>query len=184
MRLRKRLVNNFRTARVAEILGDFQNIQYYIAAAPIDPPNMDDYYTEGWATLRQCNMDGQRILNCGADTSVPVTSGGPEEQAKAELKQVLLDAFARRHEAQKIYLRQAAAQRWIEYREQILVGGRPNPKNQVLLRQVDNQLRVELQSITDDTIYSQLLVSDHSFGRWTAEDPSLRSVQRWVRTRR
>lgn len=55
---------------------------------------------------------------------------------------VLLDAFARRHEAQKIYLRQAAAQRWIEYREQILVGGRPNSKNQVLLRQVDNQLRV------------------------------------------
>lgn len=81
------LVNDFRTARVAEILSDFQNIQYYIAAAPVDPLNMDDYYTEGWATLRQCNLDGQRILNCGADTSIPETSGGPDEQAKAELKQ-------------------------------------------------------------------------------------------------
>lgn len=48
---------------------------------------MDDYYTEGWTALRQCNIDGQRILNCGADTSVPEASGGPEEQAKAELKQ-------------------------------------------------------------------------------------------------
>lgn len=83
------LVNDFRTARVAEVLADFHSIQYFIAAAPVDPPSMDDYYTEGWATLRQCYMDGQRILNCGADTSVPETSGGTEEQAKAELKQLV-----------------------------------------------------------------------------------------------
>lgn len=82
-----RIVNDFRTVRVAEVLSDFQSIQYFIAAAPVDPPNMNDYYTEGWAALRQCNLDGQRILNCGADTSVPETSGGPDEQAKAELKQ-------------------------------------------------------------------------------------------------
>lgn len=81
------IVNDFRTARVAEVLSDFQSIQYFIAAAPVDPPNMNDYYTEGWAALRQCNLDGQRILNCGADTSVPETNGGPDEQAKAELKQ-------------------------------------------------------------------------------------------------
>lgn len=81
------VVNDFRTIRVAETLGDFQSIQYFIAAAPVDPPNMDDYYTEGWCTLRQCNIDGQHVLNCGADTSVPVTTGGPDEQAKAELRQ-------------------------------------------------------------------------------------------------
>lgn len=74
---------------MAEVLSDFQSIQYYIAAAPVDPSNMDDYYTEGWATLRQCNLDGQRILNCGADTAVPEASG-PEEQARAELKQSVL----------------------------------------------------------------------------------------------
>ena len=155
-------VNEYRTARVAEVLSDFQNIQYYIAAAPVDPLNMDDYYTEGWAALRQCNLDGQHILNCGADTSVPQARGGPEEQTKAELQQfvisplttrqcfcgtdnppkrVLLDAFARRHEAQKIYLRQAAAQRWVDYREQVLNGGRPHSGNQSQLRQIDQQLR-------------------------------------------
>lgn len=48
---------------------------------------MEDYYTEGWAALRQCALDGQHILNCGADTTVPQANGGPEEQEKAELKQ-------------------------------------------------------------------------------------------------
>lgn len=177
-------LNEFRTARVAEVLSDFHGIQYYIAASPVNPPNMDDYYTEGWTALRQCNLDGQRILNCGADTSVPETSGGPEEQAKAELKQILLDAFARRHEAQKILLRQATAQRWIQYRGQILLGGRPNSGNQSPLRRCDQQLRAELDAITDEAIYAQLLATDLALGRWTAEDPSLRSVQRWVLTRR
>ncbi|KAL2278919.1 hypothetical protein FJTKL_14082 [Diaporthe vaccinii] len=173
-------LNDFRTVRVAEVLSDFQSIQYFIAAAPVDPPNMNDYYTEGWAALRQCNLDGQRILNCGADTSVPETSGGPDEQAKAELKQVLLDAFARRHEAQKIYLRQAAAQRWIEYRELVL---KAHSGNQSQLRRCDQQLRAvcfpaqtaslllieteadetlsqELQIITDEAIYAELQSSD------------------------
>lgn len=81
------IVNAYRTARVAEVLSDFRTLQYYIAAAPTDPDNMDDYYTEGWAALRQCALDGQHILNCGADTSVPEARGGPDEQAKAELQQ-------------------------------------------------------------------------------------------------
>jgi hypothetical protein len=48
---------------------------------------MDDYYTEGWAALRQCVLDGQHILNCGADITVPQGNGGSAEQDKAELKQ-------------------------------------------------------------------------------------------------
>lgn len=80
-------VNEYRTARVAEVLSDFRTLQYYIAAAPVDPTNMDDYYTEGWAALRQCAIDGQHILNCAADITVPHSSGGADEQAKAELKQ-------------------------------------------------------------------------------------------------
>jgi hypothetical protein len=54
---------------------------------------------------------------------------------------VLLDAYARRHEGQKIYLRQAAAQRWVDWRDQILMGGRPHSGNQQQLRVVDQQLR-------------------------------------------
>ena len=80
------LVNPYRAARVAQILDDFRTLQYYIAAAPVEPTNADDYYTEGWAALRQCSLDGQNILECAADTSVPNASGH-EEQEKAELKQ-------------------------------------------------------------------------------------------------
>ncbi|KAI0143876.1 hypothetical protein K449DRAFT_418152 [Hypoxylon sp. EC38] len=176
-------LNEYRTARVAEVLSDFRTLQYYIAAAPVDPPNADDYYTEGWAALRQCAIDGQHILNCAADVTVPQANGGEAEQAKAELKQILLDAYARRHEGQKIYLRQAAAQRWIEYRESVLQGQRPNSSHRRQLRACDDQLRGELSQITDDAIYQELRTSDMNMGRWTAEDPSLRSVQRWVRAR-
>jgi hypothetical protein len=80
-------VNEQRTARVADLLSDFRTLQYYIAAAPVDPQDQDDYYTEGWAALRQCSIDGQHILNCAAETRVPRVRGGPEEQEKAELQQ-------------------------------------------------------------------------------------------------
>jgi hypothetical protein len=80
-------VNEQRTVRVADLLSDFRTLQYWIAAAPVDPDNQDDYHTEGWAALRQCSVDGLHILNCAAETRVPSVRGGPEEQEKAELQQ-------------------------------------------------------------------------------------------------
>ncbi|RDL37521.1 Uncharacterized protein BP5553_04954 [Venustampulla echinocandica] len=177
-------LNDQRTARVADLLCDFRTLQYYIVSGPESPPNQEDYYAEGWAALRQCSLDGQHILNCAAETRVPRVSGGPLEQAKAELQQVMLDAFARRHEGQKIYLRQAAAQRWVSWRDQILQGGRPHSGNTSQLASCDVQLRVELADITDDTVYTDLRSSDYEMGRWTLEDPPLRHVQRWLRARR
>ncbi|CAJ2502659.1 Uu.00g100530.m01.CDS01 [Anthostomella pinea] len=177
-------LNEYRRAHVAEVLSDFRTLQFHIAAAPTDPPNGADYQTEGWAALRQCGLDGLHILNCAADTSVPQTgAGGEVEQEKAELRQVLLDACARRHVAQKIYLRQAAAQRWVEYREQVLQGQRPNLSHRRLLRACDEHLRNELAQVTDDAVYQELQSSDLAMGRWIAEDPGLRQVQRWVRAR-
>lgn len=88
-----RIGNDARTARVADLLSDFRTLQYYIAAAPAEPQDQDDYYTEGWAALRQCCIDGQHILNCAAETRVPSARGGPEEQAKAELQQYVYQAI-------------------------------------------------------------------------------------------
>ncbi|KAL2206105.1 hypothetical protein CC79DRAFT_1369535 [Sarocladium strictum] len=175
--------NPLRTARVAEILDDFRTLQYYIASAPTESPHPDDYHTEGWAALRQCALDGQYILDCAADTSVPSSKGGEEEQRKAELKQILLDAYARRHEGQKIFLRQGAAQRWVELRNQILQGQRPTSKHNSYLRQCDQQLRSELSFITNEYVYEELQTSDIAQGRWTGEDPSLRRVVRWLASR-
>lgn len=159
-------VNEYRMARVAELLCDFTELQYIITSVPVDPDNSEDYYTEGWAAMRQCMLDGQHILDTGADTSVPGASGGSAEQEKAELKQCVsaptplssstrshrtqaltaasrcyLDAFARRHEARKIYLRQTAAQRWIQWRDQVLMGGQPHSGVNSQLRSLDQQLR-------------------------------------------
>ncbi|KAI0913968.1 hypothetical protein F4823DRAFT_558551 [Ustulina deusta] len=152
-------LNDYRTARVAEVLSDFRTLQYYIAAAPTDPLHTEDYHTEGWAALRQCSLDGQHILNCAADVTVPHARGGEEEQTKAELKQVLLDAISRRHEAQKIYLRQAAAQRWVEYREQVLQGQRPSTSNRRQLRACDEQLRNTILSTTSFKLQIYLWVA-------------------------
>lgn len=134
-------LNECRTARVAEILSDFRTLQYYIISAQTDPDDARDYHTEGWATLRQCAIDGHHILECAADTRVPVAQGGEKEQTKAELKQVLLDAFSRRHEGQKIYMRQSAARRWIECRDLILRGNRPVQAARQQLRACDGRLR-------------------------------------------
>ncbi|KAL2758114.1 hypothetical protein ACRALDRAFT_1068537 [Sodiomyces alcalophilus JCM 7366] len=176
-------LNDYRRVRVADVLSDFRALQHHIAAAPTEPPNIEDYYTEGWAALRQCAIDGHHILECAADTSVPEEED-EAEQEKAELKQILLDSYARRHEAQKIYLRQTAAQSWIVNREAVLQGGRPHQGNLSLLAACDQQLRAELSTITDEIVYDELLLSDQAMGRWTAEDPSLRRVQRWLRARR
>lgn len=72
---------------MAEILADFRTLQYYIAAAPVDPQDQSEYWTDGWTLLRQSATDGQHILNCAADVSVPQTTGGEIEQDFAELKQ-------------------------------------------------------------------------------------------------
>ncbi len=80
-------VNDQRAFRVADLISDFHTLQRWIASVPVDPENQDDYYTEGWAALRQCSIDGQHILNCAAETRVPRVRGGPEEQEKAQLQQ-------------------------------------------------------------------------------------------------
>ncbi|KAI1806049.1 hypothetical protein F4811DRAFT_512583 [Daldinia bambusicola] len=176
-------LNDFRTARVAELLEEFRALQCCIADVSVNPPFESDYHTEGWAALRQCALDGQHILNCAADVTVPRARGGELEQKKAELKQVLLDAYSRRHEAQKIYFRQDAAQRWINNREAVLQGQRPSSANRHQLRACDEQLRLELSQVTDEYVCQYLQNCDVNMGHWTGEDPSLSAVRRWVRAR-
>jgi hypothetical protein len=82
--------NEQRTARVADLLSDYLILQSYIAAAPTDPQDQNDYYTEGWIALRQCSIDGQHIANSAAESRVPRVRGGPEEQEKAQLELYVL----------------------------------------------------------------------------------------------
>lgn len=176
--------NECRTARVAELLADFRLLQLQITSVSIEPPDMEDYYTQGWAALRQCSIDGHFILECAADTSVPTSPYGQLEVDKAELQQVLLDACSRRHEGQKILLRQQAVQRWIDCRAKVLQGGRPRPELHPHLEALDKKLAADFDFITDEFIYSNLLAADMSQGRWTVEDPSLQTILHWLRERK
>ncbi|KFZ19017.1 hypothetical protein V501_00859 [Pseudogymnoascus sp. VKM F-4519 (FW-2642)] len=201
-------LNDARATRVADLLSDFRALQHSIASVSSDPPHPDDFYTEGYAALRQCAVDGQHVLNVAADTRVPTGRGGQAEQEKAELTQVLLDSFSRRHEAQKICMRQSAAMRWVAWRDGVLLGMRPDPSHVPALVSCDQALRAvrsstflyrpaflfssgladvdteELATVTDENIYNLMRNSDYTMGRWTDEDPSLRNVQRWLRSRR
>ena len=71
---------------MAELLEDFRLLQYYITAVPVDPVNFEDYFTEGWAALRQCAIDGHHIVYCAADCTVTQGTDGEAEQDKAELQ--------------------------------------------------------------------------------------------------
>lgn len=135
------VVNDARATRVADLLSDFRGLQHNIASVSYDPPHPDDFYTEGYAALRQCAVDGQHVLNVAADTRVPTGRGGQAEQEKAELTQVLLDSFSRRHEAQKICMRQSAAMRWVAWRDGVLQGMRPDPSHVPALVSCDQALR-------------------------------------------
>lgn len=42
----------------------------------------------------------------------------------------------------------------------------------------------EIDQITDEAVYNQLLASDMTQGRWTLEDPSLQRVVQWLWARK
>ncbi|KAM3511848.1 hypothetical protein MY11210_004466 [Beauveria gryllotalpidicola] len=176
-------LNEYRITRVAEVLSDFRHLQYCITSANTNAPSQTEYHTPAWNLLRQCLADGKFILDCSADLSFPV-GRNEHEQKKLELQHVLLDAYARRHEAQKIYLRQMAAQRCTTARKQIIdSGGNPHQSNEAHLHNCDVQLQQEVQQITDEFVYLDMLSGDQSLGRWTVEDPGLYDILNWLSTR-
>jgi len=77
------LVNDARAIRVAEIMTDFRNLQYYIAQIRATP-TAEEYYLEGYSLLRQCAAEAQAVLAApfAATTTPP---GGNVEQKKAQL---------------------------------------------------------------------------------------------------
>jgi hypothetical protein len=72
--------------RVAEIMADFRNLQYYIAQIQANPPP-EDYYLEGYALLRACVGEAQAIL------AAPYAYGaGSHPQGEAETEKSQLQA--------------------------------------------------------------------------------------------
>ena len=143
--------------RIAEVLNDFHVIQRRLSQFQANPPP-EEYQEPGYVVLRQCTAEGLAVLSAQFEAESSQNPRASEEQKKQQLQRcvrvnfnlvprtnqgnrVLLDASARRFQAQKIYLRAAAASRWINTRHSILRGQRPQIIHTSALQQLNNVLR-------------------------------------------
>ncbi|KAF2475349.1 uncharacterized protein BDR25DRAFT_101984 [Lindgomyces ingoldianus] len=174
-------LNDARAIRIAEIMTDFRNLQYYLSQLHATP-TAEEYYLEGYSLLRQCTLEAQAILDApfSAGTTSP---GGDPEREKAQLKGIIVDAGVRRFQCQRAYLRAHAGLRWMNSRNSILRGQKPNASHLQALQATDSTLRMELLSITDAHVENTLRSQDASQGKWLSEDPTLSQIQQTLMRR-
>lgn len=75
--------------RVAEIMADFRNLQYYIAQIQANPPP-EDYYLEGYTLLRACVIEAQAILASPYACGAAEHPQGEPETEKSQLQAYVL----------------------------------------------------------------------------------------------
>ncbi|KAK3679002.1 hypothetical protein LTR78_001455 [Recurvomyces mirabilis] len=136
--------------RIAEIIGDYRNIQTYIAAIRASP-SAEEYNEEGYLVLRRCVAAAQALLAQPFQTTS--SSRGDDEQDKIHLRRIIADAAIRRFRAQKLYLQATAALRWINSRSAILQGQRPHAGHAPALQQIYAQLRAVSTYLCEHAIY-------------------------------
>lgn len=111
-------------------MNDFRTLHHHISEYSTVPP-MDASSSShpAYTILRQCNVQGQSLLSASfpvqatglydapsspsATSSTSATSISELESQKAQLQRIILDASAKRLVAQRLYLKCAAAVRWI-----------------------------------------------------------------------
>lgn len=72
-------VNNARAMRVAEIMNDFRNLQYYLSNIQVTP-SAQDYYLEGYVMLRSCVAEAQGVLASPYSYTSQHPQGDPEAE--------------------------------------------------------------------------------------------------------
>ncbi|KAL2222908.1 hypothetical protein M432DRAFT_635544 [Thermoascus aurantiacus ATCC 26904] len=174
-------LNEARALRVAELMNDYRTLQLHIAQQKADLPP-EDNGEEGYRVMRECLTAAQSLLSSKYNLASTQTQGGDEETRKAQLQRIILDSSARRFQAHKIYLRIAAARRWVINREHVLCGQRPDAFHASRLRAVDDLLREELANVTDQYVVSDLRAADVRAGHWLDEDPSLSTILDWIQS--
>lgn len=178
-------LNHARAIRIAEIMIDFRNLQYYLAQLRATPTT-EEYYLEGYSLLRQCTSEAQAIFTAPfpAVTTLPGGDpGGDAERKKAQFQSIIVDSAVRRFQCQRAYLRARAGLRWVNSRDLILRSQRPNASHFTDLQVADNALRMEFLSITDIYVESSLRSQDVSQGKWLYDDPTLLQIQQILMSR-
>lgn len=174
-------LNDARAIRITEIVSDFRNLQYYLSQLRANP-TAEEYYLEGYSLLRECTTEGRSILATPFSATSGAAGGDPERE-KQQLRTIIVDASVRRFRCQRAYLRAHAAMRWMDSRNRILRGQKPNASHFAALQAADNNLRMELIAITDFHVDSTLRSADAQQGKWLAEDPSLTQIQQMLMSR-
>ncbi|KAI9663774.1 MAG: hypothetical protein M1821_007264 [Bathelium mastoideum] len=164
-------VNHARAMRIAEIMNDFRVLQHHIAQIQVQPTREESQLC-GYKILRHAISQAQAVLAQPFVPNLPAP-GGDVEQERQQLRQVIIDAAVRRFRVHKSYLQATAALRWINSRNAVLGGRSPHAGHAPALQTIDNTLRAELASVTDQRVELDLRSQDASQGKWLAEDPSL-----------
>ncbi|TKA62441.1 hypothetical protein B0A49_10068 [Cryomyces minteri] len=163
-------------------MSDFRNLQHYICAVQM-APSAEEHYLEGYKVLRACSAEAKAVL-LQPFAATSQNPRGDVEKERAQLRHVILDASIRRFQAHMIYLQVTAAVRWINSRSSVTRGQTATAAHLPALQHVDNTLRAELASITDERVALSLRSQDSAQGKWILEDPSLATIQQWLRARR
>ncbi|KAH7551647.1 hypothetical protein BM1_09281 [Bipolaris maydis] len=199
-------VNDARAMRVAEIMTDFRNLQHYLVQLRATP-TAEEYYLDGYSLLRQCTSEAQAILQTPFASSTPSGTGDLEYE-KRQLRAIIVDAAVRRFQCQRAYLRANAGLRWMNTRQSILRGQKPNASHMAALQQADATLRnrfrklgrledhypdlkhgltseqQELMAMTDAYVDNTLRAADAAQRKWLNDDPSLAQIQQIIMSRR
>ncbi|KAL2360500.1 hypothetical protein RJZ56_006633 [Blastomyces dermatitidis] len=162
-------------------MNDFRTIHINIAGLRTEPtPN--EQFSEGYVVMNQCLADAQTLLNSSLDIPEIQGSSNEGESVTLDLQRLIIDASARRFQAHKIYLRMAAASRWVLRRTQVLQGQKMSAQHVNDLRAASEALHTELADITDNAVVNDLRSADMRSGYWLGEDPSLSTIQSWIRS--
>ncbi|OJD17741.1 hypothetical protein AJ78_02207 [Emergomyces pasteurianus Ep9510] len=176
-------LNDARALRVTELMNDFRTIHLNIVQLRTDPSPMEQF-SEGYIVMNQCLAEAQSLLNLPFNTSSQGPSIEDDSVVKAHLQRVIVDASARRFRAHRIYLRMAAARRWVLRRSQALQGQKPTAQNISDIREASEALNSELAGITDDFVVNDLRSADARAGYWLNEDPPLSTILNWIYSQR
>ncbi|KAF1917743.1 hypothetical protein BDU57DRAFT_175919 [Ampelomyces quisqualis] len=174
-------LNDARAMRVAEIMTDFRNLLHHLVQLRATP-TAEEYYLDGYSLLRQCSSEAQAILQTPFSGSSGASSGDPEQE-RQQLKAIITDAAVRRFRCQRAYLLANAALRWVNARNSILRGQKPNASHLGAFQQADATLRTERLALTDAYVENTLRTQDAAQGKWLNEDPSLAQIQHIIMSR-
>ncbi|KAL2831076.1 hypothetical protein BDW59DRAFT_158023 [Aspergillus cavernicola] len=174
-------LNQARALRVAEIMNDYRTLLLHISQLNVSAP-AEDHAEEGYRVLRECLGAAHALMASSYSPSPPPANASSEEAEQIQLRRVILDGSARRFQAHRIYLRAAAAKRWIIHRDGILRGQKPGPQHAGQLKNASSTLRQELAHISNPYVVADLRAADVRAGHWLHDDPALDAILSWIRS--